>query len=313
MQEENSTSLEGVEKPFSESVWYHVDRISNWASQLFGWAVDYITEDVPEFFWDLPWIAERTFQKAKNIWSWFSNMFWDPFEVKVDTENTMFSDEERNVSNRMQNLWGWNMTKDYLSAGWDLWGTLLTGDEFSKNLKEWTDKTIFWDTINWFYTQNNSIIKKQEELLTNIKYKSLLEFENTARAEYLKTKWIEAIADQDDYMAFKSAKFSQLSQYNQNSLIQLETDFSRELSGTTSEIEANEKKIQDYVNENMYGGYEKYQEISDSESNKFKDNETLKIQSKIFEMTENKVNDSIMGLENIKKSSSILNGSIKGV
>jgi hypothetical protein len=314
MAENNSTSLEGVEKPFMESVWYQIWRATSWAKNLISgtvWTTVDLVKDVPEFFTkSAPSFFENAYNRTINFATKSAvldvNMFWDPLWVKVNTDTTTFTPEEKAISGQMKNISWWEMGWDFTKALWGLGKEAIAWDEVSSNLIKWVDKDTFGNTLSEFQKKQQWIIQEQEKLIADKKYKGLLDFEDQTKAEYLSAKWVTVIDDLEDYSAFKSARFSKLPQNDQSYLLSMWNEINQKLSDTNAKIKESEDLMKTYVDENMYWGYKKYEEVNKGNADKLANNETLKLQWKIYELTTQRVENEMVWLSNITKSADIL-------
>lgn len=309
----DNTSLEEVEKPFGESVKYQFWRIASWIWSLYDTGketVKDIVKEAPEFINDTKQIAKDTFDRVVTFWdkliSWEIDFIWNPFEQDIDTSKVSFSEKERVLWQKMNNLWGWQMTKDILSLWKNFLPQFITWDELSKNLAAWVNKKDFEEQLNNFSKQKQLAEKKQQEILLQAKYNDILDFNKKVQEEYLRIKWLKQIEDQNDFQIFQESQFKKLSSVQQRNLIQLEQDITKELWVYNSEIQDAEVKMKEYINSNMYWWYEKFEEINKQQEDSFKNNQTIEIQKQIYWLATEKIDNDLKWLSNIKKSADIL-------
>lgn len=309
----DNTSLEGVDKPFGESVKYQFWRIASWIGNLYEAGKDTVVDTIkeaPELLQDTKQIASDTFDRVVTFWdkliSWEIDFIKSPFEQQVDTSKVSFSENERVLWKKMNDLGGWQMTKDIFNIWKSFLPQFLVWDELSKNLVSGLNKKDFETQLDQFNTQKQNAIKKQQEILLQEKYKDILDFNNKIREEYLKLKWITEIEDQNDFSIFQESQFKKLSSVQQRSLMQLEQDISKEIWAYSWELEELDLKTKEYINTNMYWWYEKFEEINKKQEDNFKWNETIEIQKQIYWLATEKIDNDLKWLSNIKKSADVL-------
>jgi len=313
----DKTSLEGVEKSFFEKAWDMVWTVWNtiWWLVWDTWGgIKDTAEDIKDFsLIDKPLdMATNAYNRTKTFIDKSIHMdldiFWTPFDNNIDTGSTNFTQDERNLSRTMNQIWAWEMIWDYWDWLTSVWWDYLSWGKYNQNLNSWVDGKIFDTNLLEFNTTREWLIKQQEDLYRDKSYKDLLDFNDRVRQEYLSSKWLTVIDDREDYNSFTASRFNKLSATDKSNLLKIEGNMNTKLIDTNAALESNEKAMKDYIWANMYGWYDAFEKINKEEWDKFIDNRTLQVQGQVFQMATDKVNNDIMNntLSNIKKGSDIL-------